>query len=104
MFEKITTVAGMLATTTKDTNAMQGQRANISAEFLAALSTQKYELKCHGFVNSPSASIPYKSGVLTTGQVYQNLTSSKAHFSRMQKSLEMQRIHPELFTFLKVHE
>lgn len=54
----------MLATTIKDTNAMQGQRANISAEFLAALSTQKYELKCHGFVNSPSASIPYKSGVL----------------------------------------
>lgn len=43
---------------------MQGQRAYISAEFLAALSAQKYKLKCHSFVNSPSTNMPYKTGVL----------------------------------------
>lgn len=43
---------------------MQGQRAYISAEFLAALSAQKYELKCQSFVNSPSTNMPCKTGVL----------------------------------------
>lgn len=43
---------------------MQGQRAYISAKFLAALSAQKYELKCQNFVNSPSTNMPCKTGVL----------------------------------------
>lgn len=43
---------------------MQEQRANISAEFLAALSAQKYKFKCQSFVNSPSTDMPYKSSVL----------------------------------------
>jgi len=43
---------------------MQRQSTNISAELLAALSAQKYELKCQSFVNSPSTDMPYKTGVL----------------------------------------
>ena len=68
---------------------MQGQRAYISAEFLAALSAQKYELKCQSFVNSPSSNMPYETGVLLQAKFICISLFLKANFTWIQKSLKM---------------
>lgn len=43
---------------------MQRQRVDINAEFLAALSAQKYVPKCQSFANSPSTYMTSKTGML----------------------------------------